>query len=646
MLVKQRTSFSLALVCAATFILGACGGQTPEGQNDPSESSHTESDAYRAGDSDEAWARVLSPEGDRTEQVGAGWENFVDSVARSSFARRSAGIEFWREYPNDLRKYDWLILEANMPVDYIYYRYLSDAPNELAELGGGYGPKGEWLEQYAEFRRAFWESGDVTDYQRRLLWFGELEQSFLAIHAGREIYSSVFEKPKLADEIIAFFERFPEAAGELDLIPHAAVTSRLAQLTVAQPGVLFDCSEKSYLSFQSKVRATGNSIADHIIASDPIDTSDCDSDAFRGERKKPRWEDLFTSGEIFDTSTKIGSYIAQYKTLINWRWIRHNGKQLFNQDPDYENVERWLTLTSSVPIQFYPVDPAEAVKSNVETNGLQLVEANSEAQKAWNEKRERIREWYWVHPNTNSERRALIESLEFAVEGFERRRQWYSRQSKLDVDAFVREVDDYRSRYGSVEPILRTILSVVNNYPEYGLGQDEVESALIGIIGEFDTAADQTLSARLKEVQKQPRLMDFQLEALDGSPMRVSDFRGSILLIDHWSTTCASCIEAMPGIHETYVEYRDRGFEVLSVAYDASTRKSRVLRLKTEMGLEWTTANGEPYLDSIWGEFGFIGVPQYTLLTREGRFFAGTAEVDGGRGLPALLDEILASETQ
>ena len=120
--------------------------------------------------------------------------------------------------------------------------------------------------------------------------------------------------------------------------------------------------------------------------------------------------------------------------------------------------------------------------------------------------------------------------------------------------------------------------------------------------------------------------------------------REKIVLVDFWATTCASCIQAMPRIHDVYIGYRDRGFEVVSVALDGKARRRQVLRIKAEQGLTWTTVVGDDVREAIFDVYGLSGVPQYMLLDRDGRLYASTTEIDNGRNLEALLDEMLAAE--
>src|SRR5262245_44002155 len=56
---------------------------------------------------------------------------------------------------------------------------------------------------------------------------------------------------------------------------------------------------------------------------------------------------------------------------------------------------------------------------------------------------------------------------------------------------------------------------------------------------------------------------DFTLPALDGSTVHLSDFRGKVVLLDFWSTTCDPCLAAMPHLVELYKKEKENGLVVL-----------------------------------------------------------------------------------
>ena len=53
---------------------------------------------------------------------------------------------------------------------------------------------------------------------------------------------------------------------------------------------------------------------------------------------------------------------------------------------------------------------------------------------------------------------------------------------------------------------------------------------------------------------------------LDGKPIQLDSLHGKVVLVNFWATSCPGCIKEMPGMIETYRQYKDKGFEIIAVA--------------------------------------------------------------------------------
>jgi len=53
---------------------------------------------------------------------------------------------------------------------------------------------------------------------------------------------------------------------------------------------------------------------------------------------------------------------------------------------------------------------------------------------------------------------------------------------------------------------------------------------------------------------------------LDGSPGRIADLKGRVVLVNFWATTCSTCVHEMPQVVATHEKFRARGLETLAVA--------------------------------------------------------------------------------
>ena len=53
---------------------------------------------------------------------------------------------------------------------------------------------------------------------------------------------------------------------------------------------------------------------------------------------------------------------------------------------------------------------------------------------------------------------------------------------------------------------------------------------------------------------------------LDGTQASTEQFRGKVVLVNFWSTSCTTCIHEMPQIAATHDKYKARGYDTLAVA--------------------------------------------------------------------------------
>jgi peroxiredoxin len=72
----------------------------------------------------------------------------------------------------------------------------------------------------------------------------------------------------------------------------------------------------------------------------------------------------------------------------------------------------------------------------------------------------------------------------------------------------------------------------------------------------------------------------FTLKDLKGRSVRLSDYKGKVVLLNFWATWCAPCLAEMPGLARLQREYRRRGLQIIGVAYpdDDPRQIARVAR--------------------------------------------------------------------
>jgi thiol-disulfide isomerase/thioredoxin len=57
---------------------------------------------------------------------------------------------------------------------------------------------------------------------------------------------------------------------------------------------------------------------------------------------------------------------------------------------------------------------------------------------------------------------------------------------------------------------------------------------------------------------------DFTTQTLDGKDVKLSDFKGKVVILDFWATWCGPCMAAMPHTQQVAAQYKDQGVVVLA----------------------------------------------------------------------------------
>lgn len=61
---------------------------------------------------------------------------------------------------------------------------------------------------------------------------------------------------------------------------------------------------------------------------------------------------------------------------------------------------------------------------------------------------------------------------------------------------------------------------------------------------------------------------DFTFPLLDGGEASLSDYRGKVVLLNIWATSCNTCKEEMPFIEEKYQQMNGDSFQILTISTD------------------------------------------------------------------------------
>ena len=126
---------------------------------------------------------------------------------------------------------------------------------------------------------------------------------------------------------------------------------------------------------------------------------------------------------------------------------------------------------------------------------------------------------------------------------------------------------------------------------------------------------------------------DFLVSTLDGRELRLSDLRGSIVMIDFWSSWCPPCRAEAPVLVEAYERWSKLGVEFVGISiWDT---ESEVQDFLTRNGITYPNAIDDQ--GELAVEFGVKGIPEKFFVNAEGEIVRKV----NGPNTSQSLDEVL-----
>ena len=136
---------------------------------------------------------------------------------------------------------------------------------------------------------------------------------------------------------------------------------------------------------------------------------------------------------------------------------------------------------------------------------------------------------------------------------------------------------------------------------------------------------------------------DFEGPTQDGETIKLSDYRGKVVLIDFWATWCGPCIAVLPSLIDAYAEYHEDGFEIIGISLD-DDGDALARFVEGREGMAWPNIfEGDAWGSPIGDEYGVEAIPFTLLLDGEG--VIRYRDLHGAR-LKEAIAELLAEQAR
>jgi peroxiredoxin len=112
---------------------------------------------------------------------------------------------------------------------------------------------------------------------------------------------------------------------------------------------------------------------------------------------------------------------------------------------------------------------------------------------------------------------------------------------------------------------------------------------------------------------------DFTLSDSSGKPVKLSELRGNVVLLNFWATWCGPCKVEIPWFKEFQQDYRRRGFAVVGVSLDEDGWNA-VKPYVDAHAVNYRVVVGNDNLAQLYG--GLESLPTTLIIDRSGRIAA------------------------
>ncbi len=155
-------------------------------------------------------------------------------------------------------------------------------------------------------------------------------------------------------------------------------------------------------------------------------------------------------------------------------------------------------------------------------------------------------------------------------------------------------------------------------------------------------SAERPVKAAMKASKERNPAPDFELMDVTGKPVKLSDFKGKVVLLNFWATWCGPCKVEIPWFIEFEQKYKDQGLVVLGVSMDEEGW-AMVKPYLESAKVNYRVVIGTDRVGTLYG--GVESLPTTFMIDRDGKIASTHIGLVGKKEYSDEINQLLGIST-